>query len=79
MSHTPIVQPDGSLLRWDDGFRVPTDAYIRRGTGRTIRLPLNTLPLNAEVRSNGPLVAEFALVKDDSAWFDNISCTMPLR
>jgi hypothetical protein len=74
-----IRQPDGKLLRWDDGFRVPTDAYIRRGTSSTIRLPLHTLPLSAEVRSNGPLVAEFALVQDGSTWFGNISCTVPLR
>jgi len=74
-----IRQPGGKLLRWDDAFRVPTDAYIRRGTSRTIRLPLHTLPLNTEVRSNGPLVAEFALVQDGHAWFGNISCTVPLR
>ncbi len=74
-----IRQADGKLLRWDDGFRVPTDAYIRRGTSRSISLPLNTLPLNAKGKSNGPLVAEFALVQDGHAWFNNISCSVPLR
>jgi len=74
-----IKQTDGKILRWDDGFRVPTEAYIRQGESRTIRLPLNTLPLSAEVRNSGPLVAEFALVQDGNTWFGNVSCTVPLR
>lgn len=74
-----IKQTDGKLLSWDDGFRVSTDAYISRGMSYTIRLPLNTLPLSAEVKGNGPLFAEFAMVQDGSAWFGNISCAVPLR
>jgi hypothetical protein len=74
-----LLQPDGKLLRWDDGFRVPTDAYIRRGASSTIRLPINTVPLGAEVKGSSPLVAEFALVQDSNAWFGNVSCTVPLR
>ncbi len=74
-----LRQPDGKLLRWDDGFRVPTDAYVRRGTSSTIRLPLNTLPPIARARDSDPLVAEFVLVQDDYAWFGNINCTVPLR
>jgi hypothetical protein len=69
-----IRQPDGKLLLWDDGFRVPTDAYIRRGTSGTIRLPINTIPLREKVKSSGPLVVEFALVQDGHAWFGNVSC-----
>ncbi|HUW27536.1 MAG TPA: hypothetical protein VMV97_02895 [Sulfuriferula sp.] len=74
-----INQADGKLLRWDDGFRVPTDAYIRRGDSRTIRLPINTLPPSAKLGGSGPLVAQFALVQDGNAWFGNVSCTVPLR
>jgi len=74
-----IRQQDGKLLRWDDGFRVPADAYIRQGTSHTFRLPLNALPLGAEVRASGTLVAEFALVQDGHAWFGNINCSVPLR
>jgi phosphoglycerol transferase len=73
-----LRQPDGSLLRWDDGYRVPTNAFIKRGTSRTLRLPLNTLPLKAEHQDNTALVAEFSLVQDDHAWFGDISCTVPL-
>lgn len=69
-----IRQPDGKLLLWDDGFRVPTDAYIRRGATSTIRLPINTIPLREKVKSNGPLVVEFVLVQDGHAWFANVSC-----
>jgi len=74
-----IRQPDGKLLSWDNGFRVPTDAYIQRGASQTIRMPINILPLGSEIKPNGPLVAEFALVQDGNAWFGNISCTVPLR
>jgi len=74
-----IRQPDGKLLLWDDGFRVPTDAYIRRGTSSTIRLSVNSIPLSAEVKSSGPLVVEFVLVQDGNAWFANVSCAIRLQ
>jgi len=73
-----IRQPDGKVLRFDDGFRVPMEAYIRRGDSHTIRLPLNTLPVPPEMRSNGPLLAEFALLQEGYAWFNDINCALPL-
>jgi hypothetical protein len=74
-----IRQPDGHLLQWDDGYRVPSSAYINQGTSHTIRMQLNTLPLSTEERGKGPLVAEFALVQDGNAWFGNINCLVPLH
>lgn len=74
-----ILQPDGKLLRWDNGFRVPTGAYVRRGASDTIRLPLNAVPLGADVVGHGPLAAEFALVQDGNAWFGSVNCTVPLQ
>jgi hypothetical protein len=74
-----LRQADGKLLRWDDGFRVPADVSIKQGTSRTIRLPLNILPPLARAKDSDPLIAEFALVQDNHTWFDNISCTVPLR
>jgi phosphoglycerol transferase len=73
-----IRQPDGKVLRFDDGFRVPTEAYIRRGDSHTIRVPFNTLPVPPEMRSNGPLLAEFALLQEGYAWFNDINCAVPL-
>ena len=73
-----ILQPNGKLLRWDNGYRIPTGAYVRRGTSDIIRLPLNAVPLGADVLGRGPFVAEFGLVQDGNAWFGNISCAVPL-
>lgn len=69
---------DGQMLRWDDGFRVPTHAYIKRGNAQTINLRLDALPLGAEIRSKRPLIAEFALVQDGNAWFANVACQTAL-
>lgn len=73
-----IRQPDGKLLRWDDGIRVPADAYVGRGASRTIRMPLSSLQMRAETKGRGALVAEFALVQDGNAWFGDISCAVLL-
>lgn len=74
-----IIKVGGEVVRWDDGFRIPSDAYISRGTSHTIRLALDTVPRVAETKGSDSLVAEFALVQDGNAWFNNISCTVPLR
>lgn len=74
-----IRQPDGKMLRWDDGFRVPADAYIKRGASSTISTSINNIQLAAELRGKGPLVAEFAVVQDGNAWFENLSCTVALQ
>lgn len=74
-----ILKADGKMLRWDDGFRVSTDAYIRRGSNYTVHLPFSALPLGAYAIGIGPLAAQFALVQDGNAWFGNISCTVPLQ
>lgn len=68
----------GELLRWDNGFRVSTEAYIKKGASLTIRLPLDTLIRDAKITLDGPLVAEFGLVQDGNAWFNNVSCKVPL-
>ena len=73
-----IHQVGGKILRFDDGFRIPTDAYVRRSANHTIRVPLDSVPVSSELRAQGPLAAEFALVQDGSAWFGNIHCTVPL-
>jgi hypothetical protein len=74
-----ILQANGKMLRWDDGYRVATDAYIRRGSSETIRVPLGTIPFGAYPLSAGPLAAQLALVQDGNAWFGGINCTLPLQ
>ena len=70
---------DGELLRWDDGFRIPSDAYVKQGSSSLMRVPLCALPRAAEIRDGAPVVAEFALVQDGNAWFGDVSCSAPLR
>lgn len=73
-----IRKRDGGILRFDDGFRVPSDAYIRKGSSAIIRMPLNRISLGADIIGNGPTIAEFVMMQDGNAWFGNISCTVPL-
>lgn len=69
---------DGKSLQFDNGFRLPTDAYIKRGARSVIRYPLDNISINLGIYSGEPLVLEFALVQDGNAWFSNISCKLPL-
>ena len=74
-----VLQANAKMLRWDDGYRVPTHAYIRRGSSETIRVPLSAIPFGTYPSSAGPLAAQFALVQDGNAWFGDINCTLPLQ
>jgi len=70
---------DGTLLRGDDGFRVPTDAYITSNGSVEIRFPLDGLSLKGIAEGQREVAAEFGLVQDGHAWFSGLSCKMVLR
>lgn len=71
-------QPDGQILSWDNGFRVPSDAYIRKGTSYTVSISVDSLVLPPELTQKEALVAEFELLQEGVAWFRGISCNVPL-
>jgi hypothetical protein len=72
-----LLHADGTMLRWDDGFRVAAEGYIKRGTTRVIRLPVDVLGAERlqALRSGS---AEFGLVQDGHAWFNDIGCKVVL-
>jgi hypothetical protein len=72
-----LLHADGTLLRWDDGFRVAVEGYVKRGTTRVIRLPVDALGAERlqALRSG---IAEFSLVQDGHAWFNDIGCKVVL-
>lgn len=72
-----LLRTDGTMLRWDDGFRVATDGYIKRGTTRIIRMPVDALGAE-RLHSARSGIAEFALVQDGHAWFNAIGCKVVL-
>ena len=74
-----ILLADGKLASFDNGFRIPMDAIIKRGSSLTIKLPINSIPLNKELKSKAPLLAQLTLLQEGHAWFENINCTVPLR
>lgn len=74
-----LRRPDGEMLRWDDGYRLPLAAYMARGASHTVRLPLDALPLSADDLGRGAFVVEFALVQDGNAWFGDVSCQLPMQ
>jgi hypothetical protein len=72
-------QPDGQIVIWDNGFRVSTNAQIKMGESQSFLVPLNSLELPPEATKGGPLVAEFELLQEGVAWFNGISCKVPLH
>lgn len=72
-------KPDGTMLQWDNGFRIPAGSYISTGEAAQIPVSLASLNLKGIDFNQGDVVAEFALVQDGNAWFDNIACTIPIK
>lgn len=73
-----IFTPDGTLLRFDDGFRVPAEIFIAKNSSAKIRFPLDGLSLKG-TGSWQEIIAEFALVQDGNAWFEMLSCKVTIR
>lgn len=72
-------KPDGTSLQWDNGFRVATDAYIPSGGIAQIQFPLTSLNLSSVDLNQRDIVAEFGLVQEGIAWFNNITCKVPVK
>lgn len=70
---------DGSLLQWDNGFRISTDTYISSRETAKISLSLASLNLKNIDSNQREVIAEFSLVQDGIAWFNNISCQVPVK
>lgn len=84
---------DGTLLRWDDGLRLPTETpgyvtgkvtrseplSIPHGTTVQIRFPLSQLNLKGLEEGHQDLVADFRMVQDGHAWFEHLGCKVVVR
>jgi putative flippase GtrA len=74
-----LRKPDGTLIRWDDGFRVPADMHVKHDNSVELSFPLNSLDLKTGVERNATIAIEFTLVQDGHAWFSPISCSSLVR
>ncbi len=84
---------DGSLLRWDDGLRLPTGTpeyvtgkvtrsealSIPQGTSKELRFPLSQLNLKGLGVGHQNLIADFRMVQDGHAWFEHLGCKVVIR
>ena len=84
---------DGTMLRWDDGLRLPTGTHgyvtgkvtrnaplsISRGTSAQVQFPLSGLNLQGFGGGHQNLIADFRMVQDGHAWFENIGCKVTIR
>jgi hypothetical protein len=82
-----------SLLRWDDGSRFPDEnpeKIIEKNTksepffvpyGKTVelRIPLSKINLTETEKIREDLIAEFQVVQDGHAWFENLTCKVPMN
>lgn len=69
---------DGTLLQWDDGFRIPGDLYIASRNSREISISFPLLDSEKIYFNQRNIIAEIGLVQDGVAWFKNISCKIVL-
>jgi hypothetical protein len=67
-----------AMLRWDDGYRVPTDAYIASNTSAQIQLPVNAISRAGLPAGAAGAALEFGVLQDGHAWFNNLTCRVPL-
>lgn len=74
-----VYRPDGTLENFDTGFRVGTDAYVQRGTSRTIKVPMGLLRQKLNFSASNPIVAQFAVLQESHAWFGEVKCSLPLQ
>lgn len=67
-----------AMLRWDDGYRVPTDAYIASDTSAQIRVPMNAISRAGLPSGAKGVAVEFGVLQEGHAWFNNLVCRVPL-
>lgn len=84
---------DGTLLRWDDGWRLSAGApgyvtgkvtrsealSIPQGTSKELRFPLSQLNLKGLGEGHQNLIADFRMVQDGHAWFEHLGCKVVIR
>ena len=84
---------DGTLLRFDDGLRLPTGTSgyvtgsitrseplsIPQGTEGQIRFPLSKIDLKGIGKKHQDLIADFRMVQDGHAWFEHLGCNVVVR
>ena len=78
---------DGTLLRWDDGLRVPTaipggsgePLSIPRGSAGQVQFRLSQLDFKGLEDGHQDAVADFRMVQDGHAWFEELGCKVIVR
>jgi putative flippase GtrA len=78
---------DDTLLRWDDGFRVATampgelgePLSIPRGSVGQVQFRLSQLNVKGLGGGQEDLVADFRIVQDGHAWFEQLGCKVLLK
>ena len=80
---------DGTLLRWDDGFRLSTETpgnathseplSIPSGATGQLRFLLSQLNFRGLEPGNKDVIADFRMVQDGHAWFEYLGCKVVVR
>jgi hypothetical protein len=88
-----LLSIDGTLRRWDDGWRLSAvgpsyvtgkvtrsePLLIPHGTTKQLQLPLSQLNLKGLEKDHQGLVADFHMVQDGHAWFEHLGCKVIIR
>lgn len=72
-----VTGGDGSMLMFDDGYRLPVEGVIKAGSRRSFDIPLK--PIVPLARYTEPFNLEFVMVQDGNAWFSGTGCQVMLK
>jgi hypothetical protein len=78
-----IEKADGSMLLFDPGYRVPTQAVVPRGGEIDLQVAVSSLSLPASAASEPEFTLVFDLLQGNNAWFSSVGpndvCRVPIR
>lgn len=69
---------DGSMVLWDNGYRVPGRIYLEPGGAGEWTIALADLGIDANMLLGRARMLEFAVVQDGHRWYSDLSCTLPV-
>jgi hypothetical protein len=74
-----VLAMDGTILRWDDGFRVDSKSYVPRKESIAISFSLTRLNLSDIPSTINKFKVAFGIVQDGNAWFAPASCAVDVH
>lgn len=69
---------DGSVVVWDNGYRIPGRGYLKPGDAGEWTIPIADLGFSAEMLTGYSRTLQFEVVQDGHRWYSDLSCSLPV-